>query len=34
MKIKQLICGSAIASMAVFGAAQAVAEQFVSVEAG
>ena len=34
MKIKQLICGSAIASMAVFGAAQAVAEQFVSVGTG
>ena len=34
MKIKQLICGSAIASMAVFGAVQAVAEQFVSVGTG
>ena len=34
MKIKQLICGSAIASMAVFGAAEAVAEQFVSVGTG
>ena len=34
MKIKQLICGSAIASMAVFGAAQAVAEQFVSIGTG
>ena len=34
MKIKQLICGIAIASMAVFGAAEAVAEQFVSVGTG
>ena len=34
MKIKKLICGSSIASMAVFGAAEAVAEQFVSVGTG
>ena len=34
MKLKQLICGGAIASMVAFGAAQAFAEQFVSIGTG